>query len=434
MKCSGQDKVRLEDDHMETKKNLFKIKLKRNTEIMTKKVVTKVQAKPAIKYITKNIEVKQKKNDCPEEDLTCITKDMMNQIIGVSQNPQSTKPKEQRNATAKDKETREVLRFNRYDKGPFVVMMEKEDISLLEAARDVCQTIGRANMEEVKKISASRVKVVTKTWDTANRLIDNDTFTKVLKYKTYIQEIYLTSTGVIDEIPISFDEAMVQNEIEASAPITKIERMKRYNPTTNEVSNMDKIKIEFRSYTLPKTVKIYGANFRVRLFVPNPTFCRNCLCYGHFNKICRNKQRCPRCAQEITDPHQCEEFCKYCETNSHKTNDKSCPEKKMQIKIKTKMVETKCSYTEARKMIDENEKENFPRRNFDHNEQMKKTMAQTVAIAQQCEELRQRNDKLIDLVQIMSKVAFNKERHGKDLIEDIRDLLDDHQTIYVSKD
>ncbi|GAB0095736.1 hypothetical protein DMENIID0001_111530 [Sergentomyia squamirostris] len=91
---------------------------------------------------------------------------------------------------------------------------------------------------------------------------------KKLQTKAFIPTLYLTTVGILDNIPLDTNLNQLDKELTATAKIIKIERMKS---TVNGVlKDLEKIKIYFRSYELPEEVRYKRAILRVRLLFPDP--------------------------------------------------------------------------------------------------------------------------------------------------------------------
>ncbi|GAB0096365.1 hypothetical protein DMENIID0001_118590 [Sergentomyia squamirostris] len=231
--------------------------------------------------------------------------------------------------------TEKELSYNSRDNGPFVVILQRQDVDLFKTAQHIRSLLGKENIEIIRKIAPDRLRIQTKNYKSANQILQKHGSTDT---RTFIPPFHLSSVGVVDNIPIDFTLEEMKQECETPHQIIKIERMLKMDKGC--LIPIDKVKIEFRTFLVPREIKIFGAAFRVRLFVPKPTFCRRCLCYGHREKKCLNLERCLTCTLEINGPHDnCNKFCKFCETAKHTTNHKDCPENVYQFRIRKRMVE-----------------------------------------------------------------------------------------------
>ncbi|GAB0087826.1 hypothetical protein DMENIID0001_021800 [Sergentomyia squamirostris] len=341
----------------------------------------------------------------------------------------------QANETLQSNSQKIDLQYNQSDVGPFIVIIEKPNIDLLSTSEIICELIGKHNLEESRRISPDRLRVKTKSFDSANKIMLSTTIITELKMKAFIPSFYLTSVGVVDDIALEYDLDVLKRQINSSSyQIIGLERMKRIE---NGVPiDIKKIKIWFRSYNLPNEVRIFGAVFRVRLFVPKPTFCKKCLSFGHTKTTCRNnKEKCFKCAQEIDElhkPHACAQFCKFCKTDAHSTGDILCPQTEFQKKIKYHMVSKKIPFKEARALM---EADIVPLTSNSKNGQREaesgeSTMTEIVKLNKLCESFKKRTSELISLTQMIAKIAFDEKEKGRDILIYIRDVLSEKQQLY----
>ncbi|GAB0086449.1 hypothetical protein DMENIID0001_129700 [Sergentomyia squamirostris] len=234
------------------------------------------------------------------------------------------------------------------DQGPFVIHLEKEGLKHYEAGKLIIKAIGEKHMIDTTTIKDGKVKVRVTNYRSANMILASQEL-KSMGLKAYIPINHIISVGTIDGIKIEEDLEEIRKEIKCEAQPVKIERIMWYNHETKTEIPTEKIKISFRAYNLPSSLSIFGGLFLVKIFVPKLLFCKKCLSYGHFKKICKSQiERCPKCAKEIHPDTTCETNCKFCNTNDHPTNAKECQEKIRQFKIKKYMVQNKCSYKYAK--------------------------------------------------------------------------------------
>ncbi|GAB0088375.1 hypothetical protein DMENIID0001_027800 [Sergentomyia squamirostris] len=319
------------------------------------------------------------------------------------------------------------LRYNQRDVGPFIVMIEKPKIDLLSTSKTVCQIIGKHNLEESRKVGPDRLRVKARNYESANKIMNSLILKTKLKLKMYVPKFYLTSVGVVDDIPLDYDLEQIKKEICSSHQVINIERMKRLE---NGVPvNIDKIKVEFRSYQLPYEIQIFCAVFRVRMFIPKPTFCKKCLSFGHVMPSCRNKERCSKCAQERTDAHACTPFCKFCQNPSHTTGAKDCPQTEFQKRIKYQMVKRKIPYREARTLV-EAEAGALALNPANRASEADSTMAEIVKLNKTCDSFKKRTSDLITMTQMIAKMAFDDKEKGHTILDFIRDTLSEKRQLY----
>lgn len=329
-------------------------------------------------------------------------------------------------------ETTQDLKYNSKDKGPFVVMLEKPNINLLATSKEICKLVGTQNVQEIRQLGKNTLKLTARNYATANRVLSSTSLNKFLKIKTYVPRFYLLTTGIIDNVPADFDLNEILKEMDPAHQAVKIERMKKMS--NGSLVDMDKIKVEFRSYELPRETRIYGAIFRIRLFIPRPTFCTKCLSYGHSKKSCRNQERCQNCSKEITEEHtkDCSEKCKFCvgPLDQHRTNARCCPETMVQAKIKKLMTTKKCGYNDAKKIVEDDEL--FPKPMAPTPSQIhEKTLADVSNLNRLCDQFKERVFNLIKMSQLVTKIAFSNDISNVNIVENIRNILDENQTLFV---
>lgn len=244
-----------------------------------------------------------------------------------------------------------IKNFVRSDKGPYYLMVIKEKINIVEIGKELKNK--RLKFENIIHVGKNRVRIELKEYSDANKIINHDEMKT--KYKIYIPQMYVVTIGVIKGVPTNMQNDEILKSIESDANILKIERMKAWDSEKKSEYVTESIKIHFRSNTLPNRILLYGALLRVEYFIPNVLYCKNCLNYGHFKKRCtKSTPTCPNCAEDITekDNHKCsgKPKCKHCE-EEHKTNDKNCKERKLQVEIKKYMTKNKTSFFEAKKAL-----------------------------------------------------------------------------------
>ncbi|GAB0096529.1 hypothetical protein DMENIID0001_120530 [Sergentomyia squamirostris] len=277
---------------------------------------------------------------------------------------------------------------------------------------------------EIRQIASDRLRASFKNPKAANKVIDMITKDKKLQTKAFIPTLYLTTVGILDNIPLDTNLNQLDKELTATAKIIKIERMKS---TVNGVlKDLEKIKIYFRSYELPEEVRYKRAILRVRLFIPRPTFCRNCLSYGHFSTVCKNKNICPICTQENNENHACKIFCKFCKSNDHITNAGTCPEKIYQTKIKIKMIQDRSSFKEARMKV------NMEMRQNSGSGKIMQGRGDTEDQASICEIYKKRLKELTRILQLLTKMAFSEEEEEHRILEHLRDTIDQNQELFIT--
>ncbi|GAB0096030.1 hypothetical protein DMENIID0001_114800 [Sergentomyia squamirostris] len=321
--------------------------------------------------------------------------------------------------------SKENLKYSDDDKGPYVVIIEKQGINLLITADHLNTIVGEENVAEVRQLSKDRLKVIFLNWESANKAIDKISMDKKNPLKAFIPAFYLTTVGIIDNIPLDADLQQIEKSITAEVKIVNIQRMK--SAAKGTLRDLDKVKIFFRSFNLPEKVMIGKAIFRVRNFIPRPTFCKNCLSYGHYGSICKNKKVCPICTQENLENHSCKTYCKFCKNADHFTNSGKCPERVYQTKIKMQMIKDRSTFHEARVKVNREMSLNNEKQKNEQGRIREDSPTETM-----CEMYKKRLKKLIGVLQLLSRMAFSKEEEDYRILGYMRDTFDEHQELYMT--
>lgn len=248
------------------------------------------------------------------------------------------------------------------DKGPFIIIMEKEDINDIKVGKRL-KELNIMNIKDITKIGKNRLKVQTKDGMTANKILKDPTLSITDRIKSFLPNSSLITVGIIRDIDIDITEEEIENNYSCESKIISIERMTRWDDKLKIAIPNNNIKITFRSHKLPNNFKLYSVSRKIEIFVPKPILCKKCLVYGHTKKYCKREtvERCLNCTENLHDSAQsCVTKCKFCNVNDHKTAFYKCPEEIKQKKIKRIMVTQKISYQDAHKINNEGNNANFP--------------------------------------------------------------------------
>ena len=133
--------------------------------------------------------------------------------------------------------------------------------------------------------------------------------------------------------------------------------------------NTASVVVTFSGSSLPRRVSIYYSFRYPELYVQPVIQCHKCLRYGHINKMCVGKVRCPACAEEHgiqNCPNKDHPKCLYCK-GLHLTNEsgtplskRSCEEFAKQRKIKEMMAVYNISTYEAAQLTHDSNRTNNP--------------------------------------------------------------------------
>lgn len=246
--------------------------------------------------------------------------------------------------------------FKHTDKGPYNVLIEKTNIEEFHVAQTLMKYKFDKSVTNLTKVSKHKMRVTFKDYASANKLLRIESFNDFKDYKIFIPIDYVTTYGVLRNIPTTLTVDFIKQNIISSTPISSIERMTWWNRDTQEAKESTTIKIQFRAQKIPEEVRLCMMLLKVSLFIPKPLLCYKCFIYGHTKNVCKaEKSTCKTCGEDEHETNvTCKPACKQCKTNStfqHSTGDKKCPEFANQIEIKTVMAKKKVTYYEAKKML-----------------------------------------------------------------------------------
>lgn len=240
--------------------------------------------------------------------------------------------------------------YKHTDKGPYYVICERKEIDEFKLC-DLMMKFKIKDIVNVNKITKDKVRILTKSYTSANSLIKMGRFDAFRKYTFFVPNNFVFTEGIVRNIPLYYDPDDLLEIINSKVPITKIERLNFWNQSTKTSQPSTSLKITFRSATVPDNISFMWLLRKVDLFVQKPLFCVLCLKYGHFKKYCDAEKQNPLCRICAKTPHnteiKCTPTCKQCKTD-HLTADKNCPAYKYQWDIKKIMTLKKITYKEAK--------------------------------------------------------------------------------------
>lgn len=241
--------------------------------------------------------------------------------------------------------------YQKSDKGPFFVMIEKKEINEYLFAKFVC-TLNIKEIGEIVKMSRNTLRVKCGSFSSANKLLGNSVVEQK-GYKCFIPSLFAASVGIARGIPKTWSMEEIKENIMSASRVIEVERMTYWDAVAGKSLESESVKITFRSYKLPAEIKIYNVLTKLTMFIPKPLFCRNCLRYGHTIKYCKSEKLCRICTASDHDNNcSSEPKCNICkEEPKHQTNDQNCNERKIQVEIKKEMVTEKIPFHEANKVV-----------------------------------------------------------------------------------
>lgn len=255
-------------------------------------------------------------------------------------------------------------KYRTTDNGPYYVMVEHEDknIGRLFPIRIGHYLLSdpylKQNILDIKAVGLNRVKIICKTYNSANNLINHNAL-KTNKLIAYIPKYYTQKKGVIKMVDTSFTEEYISNAIESNIRVMDVKRMKRrvYDESSDTTTYVDRqmVILTFLGNKVPQNVRINMVNFPVDPYYYPVIQCFKCLRYGHTSNQCRGKPRCKTCGSDSCKDDPCqdeEQKCIYCSSTDHNAVSRKCPVFKKQANIKKVMATENVSFKEAEFIVD----------------------------------------------------------------------------------
>lgn len=254
-------------------------------------------------------------------------------------------------------------KYRESDTGPYLVFLEHKERNL---GRLFPIRVGHFLMEnqyfknnvlDIKPLGLNRVKIICKTYEAANELINHEIVIKN-NLVAYIPNYYTHKKGIIRMVDTMFSEEYILKAIESDIKVTEVRRMKRriHDDTTKTSTLVDRqmVVLTFLGTQIPGNVRINMVNFGVDPYVYPVTQCFKCLRYGHTSRQCKGKKRCQKCAGETCND-KCEndeKKCVHCGDGNHDAVSRDCPIYKQQLNIKRVMAFENLSFKEAQFLVE----------------------------------------------------------------------------------
>lgn len=228
---------------------------------------------------------------------------------------------------------------------------DKHKLHIMEIAK-LLMNIKITNYKELKPAGNSRYKITFDNPRHAENLINSKILTDSYKYKIYVPKMYQETIGVIRDIPLSFSDKELLENIECERiKITKVERIQKM--IQNKLMPTFSVKIYAEGEKLPQEVVLYTIPRKVEVYLFPIKICWRCLRYGHNSKTCKSEQtRCYNCSLNGHEGKDCKSsniLCFHCK-ETHKTFDINCRERNRQDAIRKAMAFNKLSFDEANKL------------------------------------------------------------------------------------
>lgn len=253
-------------------------------------------------------------------------------------------------------------RYSAADIGPFYVFIESKSndqnlgrLHHIALGKLIYNTLKDdfCSIVDIDKINYKRVKVTTKTFSSANKILDSQELISK-NISAYIPESKMFRKGVVRHVDrdLSLDE--IQEMAMSEYKIMDVQRMTRKITAEDGSSarvSTETVVINFRGQVLPNYIFIYGARCKVEPYVYRVSQCLNCLRYGHIAKFCKSSARCENCGKEH-EAGKCpsEKEPPKCVTcgGAHKATNRDCPGYKSQVEIKKFMAFHNLTFKEAK--------------------------------------------------------------------------------------
>lgn len=231
-------------------------------------------------------------------------------------------------------------RFRPEHKGPYFVFVEGKDntkigkIHPMSFGKWLFQNLNKKNeVMNIQSVGLNRIKVVTKTQETANTIVELDIF-KEKNLLVYIPDFLIHKTGVVRNIDVNIDEDEILGAMDSTIPPVRMRRITRKSTNSNGMPVYFKTGtcfIEFDGQHLPDHISIYGHRCRVDPYVPPVRQCTECHRIGHIKTQCKSAARCLKCASTEHKTESCTEGaqatlpCINCKEIGHDASSKKCP-------------------------------------------------------------------------------------------------------------
>lgn len=270
-----------------------------------------------------------------------------------TQKPEITDNKFENKKTQK----KTVYNYKNTDLGPFMIYIENSQNSDKFNYFKIARDIYNLKLNDVKKITIkgrNKLGIEFINFNTANKMLNNEILLKK-GYNIFIPFNYALCKGIVRNIDITVSDQELFDCTRSPFKISEIKRLNRrvlnhvdksvqYEPTGT-------ILFTFEGTLLPRFVNIFGLSFPVSTYIPPVTQCYTCLLYGHTRLQCKGKKKCFTCTEnheeDTTPESECNIKCWHCDSITHKSNDKKCPEYNRQKSIKYLMATENLSFYDA---------------------------------------------------------------------------------------
>lgn len=156
-----------------------------------------------------------------------------------------------------EREISRNIRYDPTDKGPFCVFADRAgEIINITKFGELVVSLNYKSIESIVQVNKKKIKIQTTDFATANRLLNDNRFSN-LGYELFVPKSFLTSTGVISNVPADVNIEYIKEKIKCvgryqNTKIFNVERMLRWNAELKATEPCDKLIVTFRSQKLPE--------------------------------------------------------------------------------------------------------------------------------------------------------------------------------------
>jgi len=171
----------------------------------------------------------------------------------------------------------------------------------------------QVNFERIEDAGRYRVRLFFSSGKLANQFVDDTVLHKQLNITCRIPKMLVFRIGVIYGIPTNVSTQEILSNIESSAPIVSIRRLKKRILSEEGITSLVEtrlIEITFEAQNLPEYVAVSKCRYPVQSKRRKIRFCELCLSYRHLPFQCKGKQKCRNCTlpfhgPNCTNPQKC---------------------------------------------------------------------------------------------------------------------------------
>lgn len=143
----------------------------------------------------------------------------------------------------------------------------------------------------------NQLRISSSSWDLANDLLNSSTF-RTKGYKLFIPTSLVSRQALAHYVDLDLSPQSISTKLQPVA-LEKIISIRRRTMNPEEISGF--VEFVFSGVTIPDSIFIFRAIFKLTLCVPPPKRCHKCQRYRHIKEQCRATHfTCEFCG----DPHE----------------------------------------------------------------------------------------------------------------------------------